>query len=387
MTGNAVALLASEGDGAMIDDTLIFFPDDVDLDRSPLRRSLDAETYVLGAFNPGLTRLPGGNLLLMVRVAEALTEPVVGDHARAIRWTSDGYVLDRYPLAELEMDDPRTFRLRGTGPRLSGLTSLSWLLPVELSGDGRNVVKVHYDKAIEPSAAYMGLGIEDARISLIGGAWYMTVCAVSDERQCTALYRSVNGLDYRCEGIVLDHQNKDMCLFEGKVGGKFMALTRPLGEAWFAPPPDSPYAGGPAIQLAQSPDALHWKPLDVPGLRARHGTATNLRMGGGTPPVLTPQGWLVLYHGVEQREAIGAYRTYWALLDRDDPSLVLRQEDDAPLLEELPALTDPIADRRYLTAPVVFTTGIADAGDSYVVASGEGDLACRISHIPKTPFD
>jgi len=29
-------------------------------------------TYVLGAFNPGFARLPNGNLLLMVRVAEAL---------------------------------------------------------------------------------------------------------------------------------------------------------------------------------------------------------------------------------------------------------------------------------------------------------------------------
>jgi predicted GH43/DUF377 family glycosyl hydrolase len=35
---------------------------------------------------------------------------------------------------------------------------------------------------------------------------------------------------------------------------------------------------------------------------------------------------------------------------------------------------------------VVFTTGIADAGDYYVVASGEADLACRITHIPKAAF-
>ena len=58
-----------------------------------------------------------------------------------------------------------------------------------------------------------------------------------------------------------------------------------------------------------------------------------------------------------------------------------------PLIEELPALTHGIADRRYLPAPVVFTTGIADAGDAWIVASGEADLACRISHIPKTQFD
>ena len=58
------------------DDYLIFRPDDVDLSRSPLRGSIDEPTYVLGAFNPGFTRLPNGNVLMMVRVAEALSEPV-----------------------------------------------------------------------------------------------------------------------------------------------------------------------------------------------------------------------------------------------------------------------------------------------------------------------
>ena len=35
---------------------------------------------------------------------------------------------------------------------------------------------------------------------------------------------------------------------------------------------------------------------------------------------------------------------------------------------------------------VVFTTGIADAGDHFIVASGEADLACRITHVPKEAF-
>ena len=57
-------------------DRLVLTPDDIDLSRSPLAGRLDAETYVLGAFNPGLTRLPNGNLLMMVRVAEALRRSV-----------------------------------------------------------------------------------------------------------------------------------------------------------------------------------------------------------------------------------------------------------------------------------------------------------------------
>ena len=102
--------------------------------------------------------------------------------------------------------------------------------------------------------------------------------------------------------------------------------------------------------------------------------------------MLTPEGWLILYHGVEKQGAVGEYRTFWALLDKDDPSKILRQEDGAPLLEANPALTAAIAHQMYLPTPVVFTTGIADGGDHYIVASGEADLACRITHIPKERF-
>lgn len=368
------------------DDYLLFRPDDVDLSRSPLRGSIDVPTYVLGAFNPGLARLPNGNLLLMVRVAEALREPVVDQWAQAIRWTPEGYVLDRHHLDGIDMHDPRQFEIRHRFPRLLGLTSLSWLLPVEITRDAREIVKVHYDKAIAPSASYLEYGVEDARISLVGGSWWMTVCGVSADRHCTAMYHSVNGLDYKPLGVVLDHQNKDMILFEGKPGGRYMALTRPLGEVYFAYPEDSPWLGGPSINFAVSPDGLYWRPTDGPGIRARKGTTTNQRMGGGSQPILTPEGWLLLYHGVEKRDAVGVYRTFWALLDKDDPTKVLRQEDGEPVLEANPDLTQAIAHQMYLPTPVVFTTGIADAGDHYIVASGEADLACRITHVPKERF-
>jgi hypothetical protein len=34
-----------------------------------------------------------------------------------------------------------------------------------------------------------------------------------------------------------------------------------------------------------------------------------------------------LYYGVETRETVGVYRTFWALLDLDVPSRILRFED------------------------------------------------------------
>ncbi len=367
-------------------DYLIFRPDDVDLSRSPLRPSLDAPTYVLGAFNPGLTRLTSGNLLLMVRVAEALRDPVLDGHVRAIRWTAGGYVLDVHALTGIDMSDPRQFSVRGGSHRLLALTSLSWLLPVELTPDGREIVAVHYDRAMAPNAAWQDYGVEDARITRIGDIWYMTACTVSAERHATALYTSTNGLDWECRGMVLDHQNKDMILFEGKVDGYFMALTRPLGELYFAYPPGSPFSGGPSINLARSPDALHWKPMEAPGIRPRAGSTSNMKVGGGSQPILTDAGWLILYHGVETREKVGIYRTFWAVLDVNDPGRIIRLEDDLPLIEADPALTASIAHQMYLPTPVVFTTGMADGGADYIVASGEADLACRITHIPKARF-
>ena len=40
---------------------------------------------------------------------------------------------------------------------------------------------------------------------------------------------------------------------------------------------------------------------------------------------------------------------------------------------------------RYLNN-IVFTTGIVDDGETYLVASGEDDIACRLTRIPKSRF-
>jgi len=365
-------------------DRLLFAPDDVDLPRSPLAGHLDVETYVLGAFNPGFTRLPNGNLLMMVRVAEALRTPIRDGRIHAIRWVEGRYVLDAWPLDFVDTADPRKFLIRGAGWKTMALTSLSWLLPVELSPDGRERVAAHYDKAIQPQFSFQCYGVEDARISRVEDRWLMTTCSVSPERHSTTLYSSVNGLDWTFEDIVLDHQNKDMLIFEGRIGGQFWAQTRPIGELYFVYPPGSEWRAGPSINLATSPDALHWKPYRKPGIRPHAATMATARIGGGAPPILTKDGWLTLWHGVEPKEIVGVYRTYMSVLDRDDPSRTVRT-DHEPVLVANPELTQPLDHQMYIR-DVVFTTGIADGGDVYIVASGEADLACRITHIPKSRF-
>jgi predicted GH43/DUF377 family glycosyl hydrolase len=266
------------------------------------------------------------------------------------------------------------------------LTSLSWLLPVELTPDGLEKVAIHYDRAIAPRSSLQCYGIEDPRISKVDDRWLMTTCSVSPERHSTTLYASDNGLDWTFQDIVLDHQNKDMLIFEGRIDGHYWAQTRPLGDIYFAYPPGGEWRPGPSINLASSPDALFWKPCARPGIRPRTSSIAMSRIGGGSPPILTDlagaPAWLTLWHGVEPKEIVGVYRTYWSLLDARDPSVIL-MTGEAPLLEANPDLTEPLEHQMYIR-DVVFTTGIADAGDHYVVASGEADLACRITHVPKS---
>lgn len=369
-------------------DKLVISPSMIDLRRSPLAGHFDAETYVLGAFNPGMTRLPNGNLLLMVRVAEALREPVIDGNIHAIRWCEGRYVLDAWPVDLVDTADPRKFLLRGGGWKIMALTSLSWLLPVELTPDGLEIEAFHYDRAIAPAGSWQCYGVEDARISRVGDHYWMTTCSVSPERHSTTLYSSSNAMDWTFEGIVLDHQNKDMLIFEGLVDGKYWAQTRPLGDLYFAYPPGSEWHAGPSINLATSPDCRHWQPCLKPGLRPRAGTVATVRIGGGAPPILTEvagrHGWLTLWHGVEPKEIVGIYRTYWSLLDADDPTVVIAS-GDRPLIVANAVLTAPLEELMYVH-DVVFTTGVIDAGDHLIVASGEADLACRITHLPKGIF-
>ena len=139
-------------------DRLVLTPADIDLARSPLAGQLGVETYVLGAFNPGMTRLANDNLLLMVRVAEALRQPIRDGKVHAIRWKANDlgarYVLDAWPLELADTADPRKFLLHGGGWRVMALTSLSWLLPVELTPDGLEIVTIHYDRAITPQGSW-----------------------------------------------------------------------------------------------------------------------------------------------------------------------------------------------------------------------------------------
>jgi predicted GH43/DUF377 family glycosyl hydrolase len=370
-----------------IQDKIVITPADVDLSQSPLRNGIEERTYVLGAFNPGLVRLPNGNLLMMVRVAESLENNIDDNKLRVIRKpVNQEFKIDEYCLSEFYTNDPRKYlSKKNTHTKIYALTSFSWLLPVELSVDGLDIVNIHYDKIIYSEKGYQEYGIEDARITKINSKYYMTVCCVGSERHSTALYFSENGLDYQNLGIIMDHQNKDMVLFPEKINEYYYALTRPLGDHYFISSASTDILPGPSINIAQSPDLLHWRPIDSPLITLKKNSLLTKRLGAGAQPILTDKGWLILFHGVQNFGEVGTYETYYAFLEKDDPTMILELNIKESILQANKNLTDKLDFCQYVDN-VVFTTGIEEFGELLIVASGELDLCCRITHISKNFF-
>lgn len=119
--------------------------------------------------------------------------------------------------------------------------------------------------------------------------------------------------------------DRDNILFPEKIGGRYCLLRRPLefvGPAYGTEKP--------AMWLSWSEDLLRWS---EPVLLAKPEFAwEGKKIGGSTQPVRTAEGWLVTYHGVDERNryCLGAL-----LLDLADPTRVLYRTPEPIMVPEL----------------------------------------------------
>ncbi len=375
-------------------DKIIFSPNDIKEEFKSLEKEIGQKTEIIGTFNPGLTNLPNGNVLLMVRVAEALKDWETKESILSPRFDvkSNKYVIDAYPKKAVTLNDPRLFTIRqNNGTSALRLTSLSWLLPVELNPDDMKVVKVHHDKKIVPTRKIEEMGLEDPRITLIDNRYYMTVVSVSSNRISTSLYTSEDGISYRFKDIIYEHQNKDIVLFPEKIDGKYYALTRPEGNnISIGYPHQERYLAGPFISSASSLDLIHWKPCEniIKPLEKQDKHST--RIGPGAPPISYEfkgkKYFLELFHGVERSEinTIGKYQTFAMLLNKENLHEI-HAISKQPVLQSSSVLKNQIHGNLLIEEDIVFTTGIVvnESNDNYIIASGELDTATRITVVSR----
>lgn len=132
----------------------------------------------------------------------------------------------------------------------------------------------------------------------------------------------------RLTSPVLD--DRDVILFPEKVGGKFVMLHRP--KDWVGA---SYGVSEPSIWIKFSDDLLAWEDKPSTLLLTGRPNSWEEKIGGSTPPILTDEGWLVLYHGVADG-GLAQYSVGALLLKADDPTVVLSRTPEPILEPELP---------------------------------------------------
>jgi predicted GH43/DUF377 family glycosyl hydrolase/glycosyltransferase involved in cell wall biosynthesis len=274
-------------------------------------------------------------------------------------------------LPGLDLTDPRTIRYRNrsggvtTASDDSGdfLTQMSHLR-VARSRDGVHFT-VEAAPAVVPSNRLEEYGCEDPRATLIDGIWHVTYVSVSRLGITTSRLTTADFRTFERHGVMFLPDHKDVVLFPERVGGRYVAFTRPM-----------PHSFGRVLGMwiAFSDDLVHWgdhRPLALP----RPGCWDDLRTGAGSTPFRVPEGWLEIYHGVDRsaRYALGGL-----LLDAEDPSHVIARSP-APILA-------PIAPYEHegLLPDIVFSCGhvaLDDSGRDIRVYYGAADSCLAAADI------
>jgi len=93
----------------------------------------------------------------------------------------------------------------------------------------------------------------------------------------------------------------------------------------------------------------------------------NHKIGASCAPIETPQGWIQIYHGVEETPGGRVYRASAALLDLNDPTIVLGRLPE-PLFSPQRAW-----EKQGVVNNVVFPTGAGVYGDELYIYYGAAD--------------
>lgn len=297
--------------------------------------------------NPGVFSFKGKTWLL-VRVAERpqqqkgiISFPVLkGDGIDIIE-------ISEYD-PELNAKDPRVIRYKG----VDYLTTLSHLRLL-CSDDGITFYEPEGYPLLQGETGQETFGIEDCRVALLDGTYYLTYTAVSEQGVGIGLRTTTDWKNFSSEGMIIPPHNKDCAIFEEKMNGRFYALHRP----------SSVDIGGNYIWIAESPDGIHWGKHQCI-ITTRKGSWDSARVGAGAAPIKTERGWLEIYHGANEqhRYCLGAF-----LLDLNDPSIVLARTEDPIMV--------PTADYELtgFFGQVVFTNGHVVNGDGLTIYYGAAD--------------
>ncbi len=215
------------------------------------------------------------------------------------------------------------------------------------------------ERLLWPCAPAESNGMEDARLVRFddgtGPTYHATYTAYDGSAIVTQLLSTSDFRRFQISPVGGKAAlSKGLALFPRPVGGRYLALSRWDRES---------------VALARSDDLRVWD--EATTLRVPQYGWELIQLGNGGSPIETPQGWLVITHGVgPMREyALGA-----VLLDLADPSIVRANLPD-------PLLMPTAAERDGYVPNVVYTCGALLHDGTLTIPYGISDGAIGFAQV------
>jgi predicted GH43/DUF377 family glycosyl hydrolase len=157
--------------------------------------------------------------------------------------------------------------------------------------------------------------------------------------------------------------DKDACLMPRRIDGHWALIHRPV-------------SGTAAhMWISYSDDLRNWGKHRLM-LEARLGAWWDSnKIGLSSPPIETPLGWLVIYHGVKLNAAGALYRLGLALFDLNEPERCLKRSDEWFFSPEAPYERHGDVDN--VTFPCGYTLG--SDGDTLRLYYGAADTSIAMA--------
>src|SRR5215208_4835177 len=167
------------------------------------------------------------------------------------------------------------------------------------SADGINFTR-RATPVLEPEADYeKGGGVEDPRLVKVGDTYYLTYTGYNKKDAQLCMATSEDLIRWERRGVIMPAYEgrwnvgwtKSGAILGEKVGGKYWMY-------YMADSSKDVHEMG----LAFSNDLVHWtEALDRPVLKGRPGHFDATVVEPGPPPVMTPDGILLIYNGADER--------------------------------------------------------------------------------------
>lgn len=208
-------------------------------------------------------------------------------------------------------------------------------------------------------------GIEDPRITFVPELkkYAVAYTAYTRDGPGVALALTEDFRRFERLGEIMSPEDKDAALFPRRIGGHWALIHRPVS------------AREAHMWISYSADLHHWGSHTLM-LEARRGAWWDAnKIGLSTPPIETPQGWLVIYHGVRLTAAGCLYRLGLALFDLSAPERCLKRSSEWFFGPEAPY--ELHGDVGYVIFPCGHT--LAPDGDTIRIYYGAADTSIALA--------